>query len=161
MNKVGVIEIIRQRFLAEIKMHEGIDGAYVEIPFDVEAIFGGKRIKVKAYFDGREYRGSIVRMAGCYMIGLTQALRKEIGKEPGDTVIVEVEKDEEERAIEIPEDLASKLKETPGALEYFEKLSFTHKKEYVQWIIGAKKVETRNERIQKAVLMLAERKKLK
>lgn len=152
---------MRQKFLAEIKRHEGINGAYVEIPFDVEAVFGGKRIKVKAYFNGREYRGSIVRMAGCYMIGLTQALRKEIGKEPGDTVIVEVEKDEEERAIEIPEDLASKLKETPGALEYFEKLSFTHKKEYVQWIIGAKKVETRNERIQKAVLMLAERKKLK
>ena len=142
-------------------MHEGIDGAYVEIPFDVEAIFGGKRIKVKAYFDGREYRGSIVRMAGCYMIGLTQALRKEIGKKPGDTVTVEVEKDEEERIVEIPEDLASKLQESPSALEYFEKLSFTHKKEYVQWILGAKKVETRNERIQKAVLMLAESKKLK
>lgn len=151
---------MRQKFLAEIKKHEGIDGAYVEIPFDVEAVFGGKRIKVKANFDGIEYRGSIVRMAGCYMIGLTQALRKEIGKKPGDNVIVEVEKDEEERSIEIPEDFESALKEAPCALEYFEKLSFTNKKKYVQWILSAKKVETRNERIQKAVLMLAESKKL-
>ena len=132
---------MKQKFLAEIKKHEGIDGAYVEIPFDVQAVFGGKRIKVKANFDGREYRGSIVRMAGCYLIGLTQALRKEIGKKPGDTVTVEVEKDEEERAIEIPEDFESALKEAPCALAHFEKRSFTHKKEYVQWIIGAKKVE--------------------
>jgi len=31
-----------KKFLAEIKMHEGIHGAYVEIPFDVEAVFGTK-----------------------------------------------------------------------------------------------------------------------
>ena len=151
---------MRQKFLAEIKKHEGINGAYVEIPFDVEAVFGGKRIKVKAYFDDKEYRGSIVRMAGCYMIGLTQALRKEIGKKPGDTVTVEVEKDEEERTVEIPEDFSFALKEAPGALEYFEKLSFTHKKEYVQWIMAARKAETRVARIQKAILMISEHKKL-
>jgi len=157
----GVIEIMRQRFLAEIKSHEGIDGAYVEIPFDVEAVYGGKRIKVKAYFDGREYRGSIVRMAGCYLIGLTQALRKEIDKKPGDTVTVEVEKDEDVRTVEMPEDFANALKETLGAIVNFEKLSFTHKKDYVEWIIGAKKAETRKARIQNAVLLLLESKKLK
>ncbi|TYP48134.1 DUF1905 domain-containing protein [Thermosediminibacter litoriperuensis] len=53
---------MKQRFQAEIKKHEGINGAYIETPFDVEAVFGAKRVKVKAYFDGKEYRGSIVRM---------------------------------------------------------------------------------------------------
>jgi len=152
---------MKHKFLAEIKKHVGINGAYVEIPFDVEAVFGGKRIKVKAYFDDREYRGSIVRMAGCYMIGLTKALRKEIGKEPVDTVTVEVEKDEEERVIEIPEDFSIALQDAPGALEFYEELSFTHKKEYVQWIMAAKKAETKAARIQKVITMLGENKKLK
>ena len=158
---IGVIEFMKQTFIAEIKKHEGIDGTYVKIPFDVEAVFGGKRIKVKAYFDGREYRGSIVRMASCYMIGLTQALRKEIGKKPGDMVTVEVEKDEEDRVIEIPQDFKILLEEVPTALEYFEKLSFSHRKEYVEWIVSAKKADTRIARIQKGILMLVENKKLK
>ena len=152
---------MKQKFLAEIIRHEGIDGAYVEIPFDVETVFGGKRIKVKAFFDGKEYRGSIVRMAGCYLIGLTQALRQEIGKKPGDIVTVEVEKDEEVRTVEMPEDFESALKETSVAIVNFDKLSFTHKKDYVEWIIGAKKAETRKARIQKAALLLMESKKLK
>jgi len=152
---------MRQKFTAEIKKHEGIDGTYVEIPFDVEAVFGAKRNKVKAYFEGIEYRGSIVRMTGCYMIGITQALRKEMGRRPGDMITVEVEKDEEERAVEMPEDFQSALEETPGALGYFKKLSFSRKKEYVQWIMSAKKVETKTARIQKAIIMLEENKKLK
>jgi len=45
------------RFAAEIKKHEGIDGAFVEIPFYVEATFGSKRVKVKASFAGVPYPG--------------------------------------------------------------------------------------------------------
>lgn len=152
---------MKRKFSAEIKKHEGINGAYVEIPFDVESIFGTKRVKVKASFDGKEYRGSIVRMADCYMLGLTQSLRKDIGKDFGDTVTVEVEKDEEERTVVMPEDFLILLKTIPGALEYFEKLSYTHKKEYIQWIGSAKKAETRKNRIEKAVIMLSKNKKLK
>lgn len=150
-----------QKFTAEIKKHESIDGAYVEIPFDVEAVFGAKRVKVKAWFDGVEYRGSIVRMGGCFMLGLTQALRKEIGKKPGDAVEVIVEKDEEERVIELTEDFSAALEENPAAKEYFQSLSFTHKKEYSQWIASAKRAETRTARIEKALQMLGEKKKLK
>lgn len=61
----------------------------------------------------------------------------------------------------MPEDFITALKEKPEAQGYFEKLSYSHKKEYVQWITGAKKAETRNARIRKAVEMLTENKKLK
>lgn len=151
----------KQEFSAEIKKHEGIDGAYVEIPFDVERIYGAKRVKVKATFDGVAYRGSIVRMDGCFLIGLTQAIRKKIGKMPGDTVVVEVEKDEEERVIDLPEDFQRALEENTAAHGYYESLSFSNKKDYFQWITGAKKTETRLSRIEKAIQMLAENKKLK
>lgn len=150
-----------KEFLAEIKKQEGIDGTYVEIPFDVEAVFGAKRVKVKAWFDGMEYRGSIVRMGGCFMIGLTQALRKAIAKSPGDAVKVKVEKDEEERTIELPEDFQRALNKNAAAKEFYGGLSFSRKREFYQWIIEAKKSETRITRIEKAIEMLENNQKLK
>jgi len=152
---------MKGKFTAVIKKHEGINGAYVEIPFDVDTVFGAKRVKVKARFDGAEYRGSIVRMGGCYILGLTQSIRKEIAKNAGETVEVEVEKDEEERFIQLPEDFEAALVLNPAAEERFRKLSYSHQKEYFVWIISAKKTETRVSRIQKSIHMLAERKKLK
>ena len=37
-------------------------GAFVVVPLDVEAIFGKKRVKIKATFDGIPYRGTMLRM---------------------------------------------------------------------------------------------------
>jgi len=154
-------EQMKQKFITEIKKREGLDGAYVEIPFDVETAFGARRVKVKATFDGVEYQGSIVRMNGVFLLGLTQAIRSKIGKRPGDLVNVEVEKDEHERTIEVPEDLLVQMQEAPNALAFFENLSYTHKKDYVLWITSAKKMETRMDRIQKVVEMLEAKKKSK
>ena len=39
-----------------------LDGAYVEIPFDVKAVYGKARVPVSAAFDGTPYEGSLVRM---------------------------------------------------------------------------------------------------
>ncbi|KRQ87844.1 hypothetical protein ABG79_00009 [Caloramator mitchellensis] len=152
---------MRKVFTAEIKKAEGVNGAYVEIPFDVEEIFGAKRVKVKARFNEKEYRGSIVSMGGCYMIGITQAIRKEIGKDIGDLITVEIEKDEDERVVEIPEDFEKLLDENPKAKEFFNKLSYTNKKEYITWITSAKKEETRKNRIEKTIELLKDEKKLK
>ena len=49
-------------FEAVIQKVDGIDGAYVEIPFDVKAEFGRGRVPVRATFDGVAYEGSLVRM---------------------------------------------------------------------------------------------------
>jgi uncharacterized protein YdeI (YjbR/CyaY-like superfamily) len=76
-------------------------------------------------------------------------------------VNVEVEKDEEERVVELPEDFKNALKENPQAQENFNKLSYTHQKEYVNWITGAKRAETRNRRIEKTISLLTLDKKLK
>lgn len=150
-----------QKFTAEIKKREGINGTYVEIPFDVEKIFGAKRVKVKASFDGVPYRGSIVRMNGIFLIGISQEIRKAIGKNPGDLVRVEIEKDDDEREIELPEDFKAALEENDIARKHFEKLSYSHQREYVQWILTAKKAETIAARIKQGILMLSEGKPLK
>ena len=50
------------KFEAIIKEIPEKNGAYIEIPFDVQKEFGSKRVKVKAKFDGIDYIGSIVSM---------------------------------------------------------------------------------------------------
>ena len=148
-------------FEAVIKKVKGKDATYVEIPFDVEEVFGAKRVKVLAYFDEVQYRGSIVRMGlPCYMLGIAKDIRKKIGKESGDIVTVRVEKDEEVREIDMPEDFKKALKKDNEAVKFYEGLSYSAKRKYYQWITGAKKEETRQKRISEAVLKLKENKKL-
>lgn len=150
-----------QEFKAIIKQHESLNAAYVEPPFDVKEVFGSKRVKVKATFDGVEYRGSVVNMGGCYMLGLTQEIRGKIRKSFGDEVFVTLEKDEEERSVEIPEDFASAMNCDEAAVSTFNSLPFTARKEYVNWITSAKREVTRTERIVKAVALLSEGKRLR
>ncbi len=147
-----------EKFNAKIKKIEDKDGAYIEIPFDVEKVFGKKRVKVKATFDGVEYRGSIVRMGmPCYIIGITKEIRKKIGKESGDIIEVTIVKDDEERTIDIPEDLRVELKKEDNLKSIFESLSFSNKKKYINSITSAKKEETRRKRIENLLRELKER----
>jgi len=78
-------------FEAEIKKVPDIDGAYIEIPFDVKATFGKGRVPVDATFDGVPYKGSLVRMGmPCHIIGIRKDIRKQIGKQPGDIIHVTI-----------------------------------------------------------------------
>lgn len=79
-------------FQALIQKVEGIDGAYVEFPFDVRAEFGKGRVKVLASFDGVPYEGSLVRMGTPgHIIGLRKDIRAAIGKQPGDLIEVSIQ----------------------------------------------------------------------
>ncbi len=133
----------------------GGGGAFVEVPFDVEKTFGSKKPKVKALIEGVPYRGTLVRMGtDCHLLLILKSIREQIGKTFGDEIQVSVESDTEERVIEIPKDLMKELKKDKEAKAFFDKLSFTHRKEYVRWIEEAKKEETRQNRIVKTMEML-------
>lgn len=142
---------MKQTFEAVITQHENMNAAYIEPPFSVPEVFGAKRVKVLATFDGVEYRGSLVFMNGRYCIGMTQEIRNKIGKTFGDKVLVTLEKDEEERVVEIPDDLQQAFSTNPNAFKAYEKLSYTKKKEIVTGILQAKKEETRLSRISTAI----------
>ncbi|MFC5263650.1 YdeI/OmpD-associated family protein [Kribbella qitaiheensis] len=129
-------------------------GAYVEVPAEVlGALGGGGRIPVQATFDGIAYRGSIASMGGCMALGVLKQIRSDLGKRPGDPVVVTVTRDDAERTVEVPDDLAAALA-AAGAREAFDKLSFSHRREHVNAINEAKKPETRARRITKAIEML-------
>jgi uncharacterized protein YdeI (YjbR/CyaY-like superfamily) len=63
---------------------------------------------------------------------------------------------EPRKKLKIPADLIAALKKNKGALSTFEDFSCSHKKEYVEWITGAKREETRTQRLATAVAWMAE-----
>ncbi len=149
------------KFEAVIRKVPDKDAAFIEIPFDVEKEFGAKRVKVKVKFDDIDYRGSIVRMGQeCYMIGITKDIRNQMGKGPGDSIFVQVEKDEEIREVELPEDFKNELYQNEEALKFYNSLSYSTKRKYFQWITSVKKEETRRKRITGAILKLETNTKL-
>jgi len=145
-------------FQAVIVKDEDSGGAGIRIPFDVQEAFGRKgRVPVKCTIDGYPYRGSIFPYGGIYYIGIVKKIRDAIGKTYGDTVSVAMEVDEEPRAVEVPDDLVRALVGNDVAKKAFDKLSYSHKREYVEWIEAAKKEETRQRRIAKTIERLLEK----
>ncbi len=83
------------QFTATIERSGDMDAAFVRVPIDIKKEYGKGRLKVQATFDGELYSGSVVNMgvknadgSVCYIIGITQAIRKKIGKTFGDRVEV-------------------------------------------------------------------------
>lgn len=133
----------------------GGGGACVLFPHDVKAEFGtGGQVPIKVTFDGVPYTGTMVKYGRPeHMIPVMKDIRAKLGKGPGDTVSVVLVRDETVRTVEIPPEFKAKMKKE-GLLEFFESLSYTHRKEYVRWITEAKKEETRVARAAKAIAML-------
>ena len=148
-----------KRFKAVIQPHPS-GGAFVDVPFDVEEVFGKKRVKIRATFDGAPYRGLLSRMGTPHHTLLVRKdIQKKIGKGPGDEIAVTVEEDLEPRVVKVPPDVEKLLGEHAEAGKFFDGLSYTHRKEYVQWIEAAKKSETRQRRKEKMIEMLLQGKK--
>ena len=144
----------KQTFTAVIQ-NAGGGGAFVEVPFDVEKEFGSKKPRVKVMIEGIPYRGLLTRMrTECHILGIRKDIREQLGKTFGDQIKVTVEPDTEERVVEIPAELKKAFGIEKEAKAFFDKLSYTHKREYVTWINEAKKPETRQNRIAKTIEML-------
>ena len=76
-------------FDAILKKVPDLDGAYVEIPFDVQEVFGAGRVSVHATFDGVPYDGLLVRMGTPgHILGVRKDIRAKLGKQPGEYVHV-------------------------------------------------------------------------
>ena len=87
------------------------------------------------------------------MLPILKAIREQTGKGPGDTVDVELWKDDGPRTLAVPAQFKDAMKKE-GVITLFERLSYTHRREYCRWITEAKKEETRFRRLEKAIEMI-------
>jgi len=63
------------------------------------------------------------------------------------------------RTIEVPKELQKLLDKNKTAAAFFEELAFSHKREYVEWIVSAKKEETKARRLETTMEKLSAQKK--
>lgn len=142
---------------------EGVEGSEVcgfGVPLDVEKTFGTRaRVPVRGTINGFPFRTSIAPMGGRHIMVVNRHLRAGAGVRGGDTVSVVMERDTEPRVVTPPPDFARAINANEDARAAWDKLSYTHKREYAEHVEEAKRPETRQRRIERSVAQLAAGKK--
>jgi uncharacterized protein YdeI (YjbR/CyaY-like superfamily) len=141
------------RFDCRLESDQG--ACFIRVPPEVLTTLGERkrapvRVTIKAY----TYRTTIAVYGGKSYIGVRREVREAAGVEAGDQLIVGLEYDSELRTVDLPEPLRAALEADAKAALAFEKLSYTRKKEFVDWVTGAKKAETQERRLKQAIKML-------
>ena len=138
-----------QRFRAELRSAGDSGGAGFEVPLEVAATLSdAKRPPVTVTINGHELRTRLAVYGGQPMVGVTKADRAAAGVDVGDAFDVLLALDTAPREISVPPDLAEALAGDAAAAATFDRLSFSHRREYVQWITEAKRPETRARRVE-------------
>jgi hypothetical protein len=132
---------------------------FLEIPFDVLAIFGRRdRVPVAGAMNGHEFQNSLLPQGdGTHAMAVSKELQAGAKAHAGDLVSVVMDIDLSERVVTVPEELRDAVASDPVAAETFKTLSNSHRKEFVEWVPGARKVETRRDRAEKTLALVTAR----
>lgn len=123
----------------------------VEVPGEIVGQLSEKRrVPVKATINGISYRTTIAVYGGRSYLPARREIRDAAKLAAGKKARVTLETDTAARAVNLPRDLAIALK-AGGATDAFRRMSYTHQREYVDAVLEAKRPETRDGRIGKAV----------
>jgi hypothetical protein len=126
----------------------------IEIPFDVKKVFGKARAPVVITVNGFSFRSTVSVYGGKSLVGLRRDYREAAKVELGELITITLASDDQPRTVEVPKDFAAALKKSKAAAARWDALSYTHRKEHVEAIEGAKKPETRARRIANALKLL-------
>jgi len=146
-------------FSAEIEkfaeMGEKTGWSYVFIPQVIAAGIKAdckKSFRVKGKIDQTTIEGmaTVPMGEGDFILALKASLRKQLRKEAGAVVNVELEEDKDFK-IGIPEDLELCLSDEEHLMKRFLKLPKSHQNWYINWLNSAKTEPTRTKRVVKIV----------
>lgn len=139
------------RFRATIQQ-SGKTACGIEVPPDVVAALGtSKRPPVRVTLNGYTYPNTVAVMGGVFMLSVSAEVRAGAGVAAGDTVDVTLELDTAPRVLAVPADFAAALRQDAAAQKFFDSLSYSNRRRYVDAINQAKTDETRQRRIAKSV----------
>lgn len=115
---------------------------------------------VTGTINGFPFRNSLMPEGdGSHSMMVNKALQGGASASKGDLVTVAMDFDKTERTVVVPPGLGKSLRREPVAKRFFGQLPYSCRKEYVEWITGAKRPETRTARIAKAIGLLVEGKR--
>jgi Bacteriocin-protection, YdeI or OmpD-Associated/Domain of unknown function (DUF1905) len=135
------------RFEGELVAARGGGATVVVPPAVAEALGPARRPAVRVTIGGHTFATRLAVYGGESMIGVSKANRAASGIEVGDRFAVEIVPDTAPRELSVPDDLAAALAADRAVDAAFARLSFTHRREYVEWVTGAKRPDTRARRI--------------
>jgi len=112
-------------------------------------------VPVRGTINGFPFQNSLKPEGdGTHTMMVNKELRDGAKALAGDTVDVVLERDLSERVVIIPAELEEALSDANDAREAFTSFSYSHRKEFADWVGAAKKSETRIARARKTVQML-------
>ena len=131
---------------------------FVRVPFSVADEFGIKgQAPVKGTINGVPFENFLLPQGeGVHILVVKKEIRDKAGVTAGDVAEVTLERDTIPRQVDIPSELTEALQSQPAALEIFEKVSYSHRKDFCDHVVRAKRPETRTRRAVKCVELLLE-----
>ena len=140
-----------QSFTAQPEEGPG-GGISIRLPFDPKEAFGKARAPVMVTIDQHPaFPTTVMVYSGIAWIGLRKGQIADMGLAAGDPVDVRVELDDAPREVDVPAELEAALAADPQAKAAYERLSFTHRKEYARWVAEAKREATKADRAAKTI----------
>jgi hypothetical protein len=140
------------RFDGEVEQRDR--GFVVQLPFDPKEAFGRVRAPVVVTVNDHSFRTTTMRYGEVDLIGLNRGVRDAAGLRAGARATFELAADTKPREVDVPEALAAALHDDAAARDAFDALSYTHRREYARWVDEAKREETRQRRLARAVELL-------
>ena len=133
-----------------------LEDRYVIVPFDVRAEWGEARPPVAGTINGVPFRTRLVVYGGQYVLGLTNAIRKQARRRAGRRGRDRDSSATTRRARSRSRRSWRRRSTGDVAARRSTRSRFTHRREYAKWIAEAKRAETRARRA-RAIEMLRER----
>lgn len=159
MEKTSLSETNHNSFDAIIQKEGSF--TFIAIPFSPREVWGAKpRYHVTGTVNGVPVRGTLGVLGQDYFLRLGTAWMRDSGTEIGSNVIVQLSL-EGPHENNVAPDIAKALSGNEKAKAFFEGLPTFYRKNFIRWIEGAKREETRIKRINEMMKLLEEGKREK
>ena len=123
----------------------------IEIPASAVRSLGSRqRPPVRVTLNGVRYRSTVAVYGGRYYLPARKEIREAARLAAGKRARVTLELDNAARTVSLPRDLRAALANA-GAVDAYRAMAFTRQREHVDWVISAKRAETRATRIARVV----------
>jgi Bacteriocin-protection, YdeI or OmpD-Associated/Domain of unknown function (DUF1905) len=149
--------VARAKFIAKLVRPPAVGAwTFAEVPADwVKRTGLRSHSRVAGTIEGVAFRSSLMpRGDGVFFVVVASGIRERIGREPGDTVRIELDVDRAPVRILVPKELQAALTRDGAAKKRFDALAPSHRKAYAQWVGSAVQAETRARRVEKALAMI-------